>query len=210
MEYVEPNSERYLSLDDLPNEHWKDIKNYEGLYQVSDYGRVKSLDRFFDKTHHYLTKILSPAKDKNGYLKVQLCKNKKCKMFFVHRLVGDAFIFNPENKPLYNHLKVVTKDYCNNNVDNLVPATNSENQKYAYAIGTKKPNPNMKGIIGINNPCSRKVAQYSLDNKLIKIWDCFNDVTRELGFLHGNLVSCCKGRYKQAYGYVWKYVKENK
>ena len=208
MEYIEPNSERYLSLEDLPNEHWKDIKGYEGLYQISDYGRVKSLERFSDKTHHYLTKILSPGKDRNGYYKVHLFKNKKSKNMPIHRLVGDAFLSNPENKPIYNHLKIVTKDYCNNCVDNLEPATISENLKYAYKNGTKKPNINMKGKIGIKSPFSKKVAQYNKEYELVKIWDCFNDIERELGFLHGNIVSCCKGRYKQAYGYIWKYTKE--
>lgn len=137
-EYVEPNSEKYLSLEDLPNEIWKDIKGYEGLYQVSNYGRVKSLDRYICPHHRYYSRILKLIKDKDGYMRVQLCKNSKGKLIFVHRIVGDTFLDNPQHKPIYNHLIPVTKDYCNNNVDNLEPATYSENNKYPYIIGTKK------------------------------------------------------------------------
>lgn len=70
-------------------------------------------------------------------MRAHLCKNSKGRSIFVHRLVGDMFLHNPDNKPIYNHLIPVTKNYCNNNVDNLEPATYSENNKYPYIIGTK-------------------------------------------------------------------------
>lgn len=209
-EDVEPNSERWFNLKNLLNEIWKDIKNYEGLYRVSNYGRVKSLDRKADKTHHYFEKIMKMSKDCDGYYIVSFCKNGKSKQQRVHNLVGKAFVDNPENKPIYNHLQPVTKDYCNNHYTNLVPSTYSENIKYAYNLGTKKPCSNMKGIIGKNNPCSIKVIQYDLNGNFIKEWDCINDIERELGYLHGNIVSCCKKRYKQAYGYIWRHKEEIK
>lgn len=209
-EDVKVNSERWLSLEDLPNERWKDIKDFEGFYKISDYGRVKSLERFIDKSHHYLQKILKQSKDKDGYLIVSLSKNSKAKQYRVHQLVGKYFVDNPENKPIFNHLKPVTKEYCNNHYTNLIPSTYSENILYAYENGTKKPNPNMKGVIGKDNPCSVKVIQYDLDGNFIKEWDSITDIKRIYGYTTGNISSACKGRYKQAYGYKWRYKEEIK
>lgn len=207
MEYIEPNSERWLSLEDLPSEEWKDIKGYEGLYQISNYGRVKSLDKWVSYGHHYLGKILRCAYDKDGYIKVSLCKNGKQTNCRVHQLVGEYFVPNPEHKPLFDHIKPVKKGFCDNRYTNLRPATYSENNRYAYVNG-RKPSLNGKGKLGKDNPCSVKIMQYDLDFNIIRVWNSFQDVTRQLGFSHGNLVSCCKGRYKQAYGYIWRYVKE--
>ena len=208
MEWVEPNSERWMCLKDLPNEEWKNVVGYENLYMVSNYGRIKSLDRFVDHNHHYLERIIKLSKNKNGYLIFTMCKNGKRKQQFVHQLVGNYFVDNPDNKPIFNHLKVVTKDYCDNRYINLVPATYSENIKYAYKNGTKKPNMNMCGVRGVLNKLSRKIIQLDKYGNVVTEWNCVNDIERELGFLHGNIISCCKGRYKTAYGYVWKYKEE--
>lgn len=210
MTYVEPNSPRWLSLEDLPNERWKDIEGYEGLYQISDYGRVKSLERRIDNTHMYRTRILKQSKDKDGYLTLHLSKNSKSKQIRVHVLVGDYFVSNPKNKPIYNHLLEVTPIYCNNHYTNLVPSTYSENIKYAYKRGRKKPCPNGTGKRGKDNACSVPVVQYDINGNVIKLWDSMQDITRALGFLHSNIVSCCKGRYKTAYGYKWRYYEEVK
>lgn len=206
--WVEPNSERWLSLEDLPNEEWRDIKDFEGLYQISNYGRVKSLDRFVSPTHHYMEKIIKMNTNKNGYYLFTICKNGNKKQQFVHQLVGKHFVNNPENKPIFNHLKNVTKNFCDNRYTNLIPVTYSENIQYAYDNGTKKANVNMLGIRGVLNKLSKKIIQIDKCGKIIRQWDCVNDIERELGFLHGNIISCCKGRYKQAYGYVWKYKED--
>ena len=208
MEWVEPNSDRWLSLDDLPNERWLDIAGYEGSYKISDYGRVKSLERFINPTHHYFEKIIKMQKNKNGYYLFTICKNGTKKQQFVHQLVGKHFVPNPENKPIFNHKKIVTKDFCDNRYTNLVPATYSENIQYAYNVGTKKPNINMLGVRGYLNKLSKKVIQFDTNGDLIKQWDSINDIERETGFLHGNIISCCTGQYKQAYGYIWKYKED--
>lgn len=206
---IKPNSERWLSLEDLPNERWKDIKDFEGFYKISDYGRVKSLERFIDKSHHYLQKILKQSKDKDGYLMVRLSKNGKAKQYRVHQLVGKYFVDNPKNKPIFNHLKPVTKEYCNNHYTNLIPSTYSENILYAYEIGRKIKKNQYKGVYGKDNPFSKKVAQYDLCDNLIKIWDCINDVERELGYNHSLISSVCRHnrRMKTYKGYKWKYYK---
>jgi hypothetical protein len=100
---------------------WKDIKGYEGLYQVSNSGEIKSFKRVPEK-------ILKLSNDKDGYLQVQLCKNGKKKTYRVHALVAGAFIDNPYNKTEINH-----KDYNvkNNNVDNLEYVSHIENIKHS-------------------------------------------------------------------------------
>ena len=102
------------------NEEWRPIGGYEGLYEVSNLGRVRSVDRYVkSKGESYWLrkgKMLSPAKDKNGYLKVNLYCNGKCKTINVHRLVAQEFIPNPDNLPQINHKD---EDKTNNRVDNL-------------------------------------------------------------------------------------------
>lgn len=113
-------------------EIWKDVKGYEGLYQVSNIGKVKSL-------HYNKEKILADRFDKKGYLSVRLFKNGKSKIFKTHRLVAQAFIPNPINKEQVNHINGVKSD---NRVENLEWCTNYENCVHAHLNGlVAKPNP---------------------------------------------------------------------
>lgn len=114
----------------MDKEVWKDIKNYEGLYQVSNFGRVKSL-RKIRGIQIQKEKILTSQLVKGGYYRVNLCKNGKCKCYLVHRLVAEAFI--PE------HFTVNHKDgdKSNNTVDNLEWVTQKENNIHAYNTGLK-------------------------------------------------------------------------
>lgn len=84
-------------------EFWKDINDYEGLYQVSNLGRVKSLTRILKDGRKWEEKIIKPGNNGHGYLQVNLHKNGKQKNFFIHRLVAEAFIPNPDNLPYVNH-----------------------------------------------------------------------------------------------------------
>ena len=114
------------------SEVWKDVVGYEGYYQVSNLGRIKSLNRYVKAKNNskklMKSKVLKPVKNDRGYLMVVLSKNAKKRKIFVHRLVAEAFIPNPSNYPQVNHIKEMEKD--NNNVINLEWCTCSYNCKY--------------------------------------------------------------------------------
>ena len=120
-------------------EEWKSIPGYEGLYEVSNLGRVRSLDRYVKTCYEayklHKGKILSPAKDKNGYLKVHLCYNGKHNIIRVHRLVAQAFLLNPDNLPEVNHKD---EDKTNNSVDNLEWCDRSYNISYGTRTERQK------------------------------------------------------------------------
>ena len=175
----------YLGLfgGDLVQEVWKDIEGYEGLYQISNFGRVKS----FVKSR---PKIKSLSNDKDGYLLCVLNKLNKKRTFKVHRLVAMSFIPNPENKSQVNH-KDGNKH--NNIVDNLEWVTPVENMYHAR-------------INGLRSSMYHGVSQYDLSGNLIQN---FNSVTEAAGFIGGSrscIVHCCNGRQLTAYGYAWKYL----
>lgn len=111
----------------MKEEIWKDIPEYEGLYQVSNLGRIKSLPRKNNKRIINKEIIKVFTKLPNGYLKVGLSKNGKTKYYFVHRLVAEVFIPNLENKPCVNHKDCNRK---NNDVSNLEWVTHKENNSY--------------------------------------------------------------------------------
>lgn len=115
-------------------EEWKDINGYNGAYQVSSAGRVRSLNKNYGKKRDE-PKILKPYKNNCGYLRVWLCKNGNGKNKFIHRLVAEAFVANKDNKEIVNHLNGVKSD---NNYDNLEWCTRSENQKHAFKIGIQE------------------------------------------------------------------------
>lgn len=129
-------------------EIWADIEGYEGLYEISNHGRVQSLERIIVNSNGVSkivkAKILKPIINQLGYARVSLCKKGiKMKSARVHRLVALSFIPNPQNKKTVNH---IDGNKLNNHIKNLEWATCSENCKHAYSIGlSKKPNPNKYG-----------------------------------------------------------------
>ena len=168
-------------------EIFKDIKGFEGLYQISNFGNVKSLKRNI---------ILKPSSNGKGYLHIILYKNCKSKVGRIHRLVAQAFIPNPENKPQINH---IDGNKSNNNVNNLEWVTNSENQKHAFALG-------LQTNIANNNPRTRKINQYDLQGNLIKTWNSCYDIVKELNINRSCIWRCCTGQCKCSHGYKWGYA----
>ena len=196
-EDVEVNSRRWFSLKDLKNEEWRDIKDFENLYQVSNYGRVKSLVKISKINGRiYPTIIMTCHTNTKKYLEVELCKNGKPHRYRIHRLVAQAFIPNPENKPQVNHEDTNKQ---NNRVDNLSWNTNSENQIHAFKNGL-----NHRGRYG-DSPKAKSVQQFDLDGNFIREWDSVIRIKNEKGYSDSFISRCCKGKYKTAYGYKWKY-----
>ena len=175
-------------------EVWCDIPNYEG-YQVSNLGRIKSLERIDALGHRVNERILKPQMNSHGYYQVQLFKNSIRKFYCVHRLVWLAFYGSIPEGYEVNHINEVKSD---NRLSNLNLMTHKENMNYGSRTerSTKKR---------INGKCSKSVLQFTLDNILIKEYPSTKQVERELGFAHTNISACCNGKYKQMYGYIWRY-----
>ena len=161
------------------DEIWKDKKDYEGHYQVSNLGRVKSIK--FGK------EIILKQKINGGYYSVNLSKNGIVKTYFVHRLVAEAFIPNPNNYKEVNHKD---EDKSNNIVTNLEWCDRKYNQNY----GTK------------NEKFSKKVYQYTLDGQFVKEWPSTMDCGRN-GYIQQAISSCCLGKLKTYKGFIWSYNK---
>ena len=170
-------------------EEWRDIEGYSGLYQVSNLGRVKSLN--YNRTG--LEKILKPIKDGKKYLCVNLCKQGKQKHHKVHRLVGQAFIDNPNNYPQLNH---IDEDKTNNQITNLEWCTAAYNNN--YGTRTKR-----SAASRINHP---KHSKQVLCVETSVVYLSTNEVERQLGFGHSHISSCCRGKRKTCGGFHWRYV----
>lgn len=171
---------------------WKAIVGFDNRYWVSDEGQIISLGN--DKTRK--TKILKASKNRNGYLKIMLCKNGKKKMYLIHRLVAEAFIPNPDNLPQVNHKSEMDK------TDNRVECLEWCDNKYNINFGTRNQRVAEKNT---NGKRSKPVLQYDLEGNFIKEWPSTMEVERKMGFLNQNISTCCQGKYKQSYGYVWMY-----
>lgn len=171
-------------------EIWVDIKGYEGLYQISNKGRVKAPAKksgFLRRKE----KILSGFVKDNDYLCIDLHKDNKCKKFYIHRLVALHFLDNPENYPCINH-----KDYNkkNNCVENLEWCSYKYNNDYS--------NCNAKSAI------LKRIKIIQFDKKLnfIKFWNSATDAAKTLNISNSSITACCRNRVKSAYGYIWKYA----
>ena len=176
-------------------EIWKDIKDYEGLYQVSNYGRVRSLK--YRKTN--ISHIMSPACDSNGYLGLYLYKDKNRKRFQIHRLVAEYFIPNPYNLSQVNHKD---ENKLNNTVENLEWC----DSKYNVNFGSRNDRVSKKMT---NGKRSKQVLQYKLDGSFVREWPSTRECGRN-GFNQSVIACCCRNEksYKTAYGYLWKYKKD--
>lgn len=191
-------------------EIWKDIKGYEGLYQVSNMARVKSLEKKVRCAHGYRTlpeKVLKNKTSIGGYYYVNLYKDRTLKTAYVHKLVATAFIPNPKNKPQADHINTIRTD---NRVENLQWVTIKENCNNPISkihhtekqLGKKN---HMYGRKWGLNPKSKPIIQLTLDGKPIKEWSCAMEVREVLGINNGMIGSCCKGMLDSAGGYRWMY-----
>lgn len=171
-------------------EEWKTIEGYNGRYEVSSYGRIRSVSMFIGN-HIYHGKVLSPTIMANGYLKVNLILRGKKNTCLVHRLVAKAFIENRENLPQVNHKDEIK---TNNNVENLEWCSESYNCRYG------------KRNLSMIEKKRKPVLQLSVDGDLINRFEVLNYASRITGINAAHICDVCKGKRKSAGGYVWKYA----
>lgn len=183
-------------------EIWKDILGYEGLYQISSLGRVKSLERLKEnhtKIQVVPEKIKSLRKIKQGYLLVDLYKNNIQTTFRVHRLVADNFLINYENKETVNH---INGDKADNRVSNLEWATPKEQNEHFYKNNLKSDASIRKSIAAMNKANSKKVL--CIEDNII--YDSVMDAARKNNISDTLIRKCIYGKNKTAKGKTWKYI----
>lgn len=170
-------------------EIFKDIEGYENLYQISDQGKVKALGN--GGSNASKERILKPAKEKNGYMFVKLCKQGKQKNYYVHRLVASAFIENPNNHPEINHRD---EDKTNNTITNLEWCTHFYNVN--YGTRTERAKDKQKIVKG------KKILCVTTNT----IYNSIKEASQILNMSSSSICHCCKGKNKSCGGLKWKYV----
>ena len=190
-------------------EIWKDVKGYEEIYQVSNLGNIRSLERItifesenqhkkYKANRHIKCKMKKPTVNKCGYYQTVLNKNGKKRNVLVHRLVAEAFLPNLYNKPTINH---IDGNKLNNRLDNLEWATYPEQQLHVNHILGKKSI--------ISKQCREKRAE-QLRKKVKrsdgKIYNSIREASKDSNVHSGNIVRCCKGVLNKTGGYSWEYV----
>ena len=166
-------------------EIWKDIPGYEGIYQASNLGRIKSNK-----------KILKPTIDRTGYVNARLFKNGELKVIRLHRVIAITFIENENNKPVINH---IDGNKQNNRVDNLEWCTQKENVRHAIEV------------LGINYANGIEKTHLKNQRKIVrsdgKIYNSIKEAKKDINNKNAHIVEVCQGKLKHTCGYGWEYLK---
>lgn len=203
-----------LSLEDLPNETWRDIPSYEGIYQVSNLGRVKSLARVLNRGRgKYLRPpiVMTPPINGHGYQQVTLYdKNGKGKILGVHQLVALCFLDNPQNYGDIDHINTIKTDnrkenlrWCTRKMNMNNPITKSmlDSKRLSYCHEDwyieKQRN---------SQPHSKKIAQKSISGEILKVWNTISDAARFMGVSTQAISRCCNGIVNTSCGYIWEFI----
>lgn len=188
------------------NEIWIAIKGYEGYYEVSTLGNVRSVDKYIERNNGQIYfrkgKILKPREGKNGYYYVVLSKNNQQKTKKNHRLVAENFIPNYDNKPEVNHKSLIKSE---NFLDNLEWVTTSENVQHSFDFGDRTPTKYWQGKRGVDCYSSKMVSQFDLSGNFINKFGSTSEAKRITGINQGHISEVCRGERKSAGGYFWAY-----
>ncbi|MFV0241462.1 MAG: NUMOD4 motif-containing HNH endonuclease [Lacrimispora sphenoides] len=177
-------------------EIWKDVPGYEGFYQASNFGRLRSLDRVSANGKKLTGKLLEKNQERSGYIVDILCKNKQKKTTRLHRIIALTFLENLENKPEVNHLN---GDKTDNRVSNLEWATHRENTDHAWKNGLIKQPP--------NTPLRPVIQSY--EGEIIACYRSIDTAALITGISAEDICKCCKRKRKNAGSYSWKYGEES-
>lgn len=199
---VEVNSKRWLSIEPLEGETWKQVDGYGGFYEVSNLGRVRSKERITEIQPycHIVRKPRILKAQFNGYYyRVVMSLNGKSRQVLIHRLVAETFIPNPKGYDTVNHKDENGK---NNHVNNLEWCTMQYNQSY----GTKC----MRHSLYMVNEVGRAVTQYTKKGEPIASYRSIMEASRKTGISYTGIHEVCiRGKQKTAGGYVWRYAEED-
>jgi hypothetical protein len=164
-----------------------------GMYQVSNLGRIRGLDRIIKRNginYKWKSRIIIGDRKKDYYIRVNLCKEGIYERFLVHRLVAEAFIPNLENKPMVNHKNGIKTD---NRLENLELVTAKENTQHAIKNNLRKPQ------------ITKKIRQFDRQMNFIKLWSSAREAGTKLKINCSHIYECCQGKLMSAGGYVWRY-----
>ena len=205
-----------LNAEDI--EEWRYIEGYEGLYQVSSKGKIKSVERTDRNNHKVKEKIRKLNSDKYGYLMVNLWKDGTNKTSYIHRLVAQAFIPNPDNKPCIDHINT---DKTDNRVENLRWVTPKENinnpisrekfvnNRYKIEEGKHKRinyKPSKQAVIKMAEKHKKPIGMYK-NGLLVKTFNSAADAEKENSiYKYTSISAACNGRLKTYRGYEWKFM----
>ena len=196
-----------FSLEDLPNEEWRDVIGYEGLYQVSNLGRVKSIGTI---NNYRRLKILSPQINGRKYLQVCLFdEQSKRKVKLVHQLVAQSFIDNPNGYKCIDHINTIKTDnrvenirWCDYKMNMNNPITKNKVDKIRSSICLQDWYIDKQRYSQSN---SKKVLQYNLNGVFIKEWRTISEAARAHNTSVQAISRCCNGIVKTSMNYIWKF-----
>jgi hypothetical protein len=172
-------------------EKWLPIKNYEGLYEISNFGNVKSVERKSKNNNGYKPikeRLLKPCISNTGYYMVSLCKNQKQHTYTIHKLVMEHFNRCSFDYEVINH---IDHNKLNNNISNLEYVTQKENCIKAVEHGCIK---------------TKAVLQFDKNDNLLQKFNSITEAHIKTQVALGDICRCCKGVRKSAGGFIWKYV----
>lgn len=181
---------------------WKDIPGYEGLYQASDSGHIRSVDRFDIGGNKIKGVVLKQRSARGGYLRVGLWKDGVMKTTLVHRAIAAAYVPNPEAKPQVNH---VDENKENNTAENLEWVSCKENVNHGTRNARIVANSDR---VGAAEKLRKSVIQMTIEDKVVAKWPSIRSAARATGINNGSISNCCRGIKKSTHGFKWALAEE--